>query len=242
MKIITIASLKGGVGKTAITIFLAQAISSNATRKRVLCVDLDHNNNLTDYMLRHTAIDELEERNVYHVLNGTASAKDCVYATEFGCDVLPCTIQLNKIGNELARDPGSLLRFGPQLKQMNYDFILIDTPPSLSYELSAGLYAATLVLSPVAYSRWTAQGYGLLSDEITGIAEAIGKKPDILAVPALVTASQAERLKLTKFARFSKAIIHKSAAIKNACDRAKAIKIDSKSFGQFAALAREVLR
>lgn len=150
MKIITVASLKGGAGKTTIAVFLARAFRE--LNKQVLVVDLDHNNNLTDYFLRGKDPEELENLNVYHVLTGRKNIQDCIYESSdtTDIDVLPCTISLNKIGSELARDPGALLRFGPQLKKLSYDIVIIDTPPALCFELSAGLYASHVVLSPLS--------------------------------------------------------------------------------------------
>ena len=72
MKIITIASLKGGVGKSTLAIFLSQALAQLNTR--VLVIDADPNNNMTDYFLRKIPSEEIESRNLYHVLAGKLSA------------------------------------------------------------------------------------------------------------------------------------------------------------------------
>ncbi|WP_036065616.1 ParA family protein, partial [Leptospira weilii] len=64
MNIITLANLKGGVAKTTTAINLS--IQLREKRKRVLCMDLDLNNNLTDFFLRGVREEELDERNIYH--------------------------------------------------------------------------------------------------------------------------------------------------------------------------------
>ncbi|EMM71477.1 VirC1-like protein [Leptospira weilii str. 2006001855] len=66
MNIITLANLKGGVAKTTTAINLS--IQLREKRKRVLCMDLDLNNNLTDFFLRGVREEELDERNIYHAL------------------------------------------------------------------------------------------------------------------------------------------------------------------------------
>ena len=172
MRIIAVASLKGGAGKTAVSIFLSQLLSQ---RGPVLAVDLDHNNNLTDYFLRSVEIGKIESANVYHAISGTRLIPDCLHTL---CDtdddskssrisVLPATPDLAKAGLDLARDPGAILRFAKELRRLDFTAIVIDTPPALCFELSCALYAAQMILSPASLSRWTVQGFSLLRDEVS---------------------------------------------------------------------------
>ncbi|EMN94783.1 VirC1-like protein, partial [Leptospira interrogans serovar Medanensis str. UT053] len=62
MKIICLASMKGGVGKTTIDVFLAQAFFQLGFR--VLVVDMDPNNNLTDYFLRAISVGAISSQNI----------------------------------------------------------------------------------------------------------------------------------------------------------------------------------
>ncbi|MGQ2802095.1 ParA family protein, partial [Leptospira santarosai] len=66
MKIVTLGNLKGGVAKTTTAINLSIQLSGR--NKKVLCMDLDLNNNLTDFFLRGVREEELDARNVYHAL------------------------------------------------------------------------------------------------------------------------------------------------------------------------------
>lgn len=237
MKIISVASLKGGAGKTAVSIFLSQLLSEKG---RVLCVDLDHNNNLTDYFLRSMDTEKIESANVYHVLTGTRSLEDCIHESG-SISVLPATPRLARVGLELSRDPGAILRFSKTLKKLDFSAIVMDTPPALSFELSVALYCSTEILSPVSFSRWTVQGFALLRDEISGVSKAIGRAPRLLALPAQVNAAQEEKLRETDFAEFARSAIHRSAAIKAACDSGRSLKENSGSYAQFKALAEELL-
>ena len=238
MRIISVASLKGGAGKTAVSVFLSQLLSEKSS---VLAVDLDHNNNLTDYFLRTTDADKIESANVYHVLTGKRTTQDCIYTLSDTLSVLPATPSLARIGLELSRDPGAILRFAKTLRKLDFGTIVIDTPPALCLELSCALYASEVVLSPVSFSRWTVQGFSLLKDEIKNVSDAIGKSPELLALPAQVNAAQEKKLRFTAFADFTESSIHRNAGIKSACDSGKSLRKDSGSYAEFRSLARELV-
>lgn len=239
---IAVASLKGGVGKTAVSALLSRALAG-LTGKPVLAVDLDHNNNLTDYFLRNVDADTIESANVYHVLTGRRKLHDCIYeACNDACvSVLPATPYLSRSGIELARDPGAVLRFARSIKDSGYDTVVLDTPPSLSFELTCALYSSCTVLSPLSFSRWTVQGYQLLSDEIAGVAEATGRPPALLALPMQVNDTQSKKLRMAGIEGMLSSVIHRSAAIKSACDTGRPLKEGSRSYEEFLSLAEELL-
>ena len=238
MKIITIASLKGGVGKTTLAAFLAQSLSYAG--HRVLAVDLDHNNNLTDYFLRDESPDELERRNIYHVLSRKKTIVESVFPTSFNLDILPATLCLARAGIEFSTDPGVVLRFPSALRKTDYDFVILDTPPALNLELSISLVAADIVLSPVAWSRWTIQGYQLLADETAKAVESTGREATIYAVPSIVTDIEAVKLRSMPLWTATTQQITKNAVVKNAGTAGKALRTSTKAWEEFAALAREI--
>jgi len=245
-KVIAVASLKGGAGKTAVSVFLTQLLCE---RGRILAVDLDHNNNLTDYFLRSVETGKIESANVYHALTGTRSIADCLHtlcapASPSGISVLPATPDLARVGLELARDPGAVLRFAKELRRLDFTAIVIDTPPALCFELSCALYAAHTVLSPVSLSRWTVQGFSLLRDEVSKVSRTTGKPPRLVCLPVQVSASQEKRLRtsnLSGVCSFTETTIKKSAAIKSACDSGKRLKAGSGSYTEFKSLAEELV-
>jgi chromosome partitioning protein len=239
--ILTISSLKGGVGKTTIAAFLAQALRGMG--KRVLSVDLDHNNNLTDYHLRNVDVAEIEAANVRHVLNGTRKYEDCI-VVETGRNVgpiIPATPSLATVGLELCRDPGAVLRLRSGLRKLEYDYIIIDTPPALTLELTAGLYAADLVLVPVSASRWTVQGYQVIADEVARVAEAIGQSPRMLAVPSMVTEAEAQVIQAAEVWTATKASIRRDTAIRSAASEGRELRTGTHGREWFDALAAEVM-
>lgn len=220
--IITLSSLKGGVGKTGLCVFLAQAFK--ATGLSVLCIDLDPNNNLTDYFLRSTGPEEIEKSSVAHVLAGSRAAEKCIIPAFV--DVIGCTLSL-----ALAEIPERRrLAFGPAIARLRYDVVLIDTPPAHGPLLSAGMAASDLVLVPLGYSRWSAQAFLFLANQARHI------RP----VATLVNATQAQKLKASCPGDFLRTIIKRSAAVKTACDNGRPLAMHSKSFQEFKALAEEI--
>ena len=232
MKVITIASLKGGVGKTTLSAFLALALSS---RGRTLAVDLDANNNLTDFFARDVDDDVIENANAYHLLTKRRPASDCVISCGLFTDLVPGALALHKLTVEMMNRPAALLSVR-SLLPTGYDFVVIDTAPSLEWSTIAGLFAADVVLSPVNLSRWTMQAVNLLQERI----ENIPNTPALSLVPSIVT--KAEREALSDFEGVTKTAIHKAAAIRTASNKAQRLKESHAAFLEFEALADELTR
>ncbi|EMO65760.1 hypothetical protein LEP1GSC132_3067 [Leptospira kirschneri str. 200803703] len=103
-------------------------------------MDLDLNNNQTDFFLRGVREEELEERNIYHALLEQMEIETCVYETRFpGIRILPATLSLGKITEELGSDPRVFGSFAWKLRKLDYDYVIIDTPVYLSLELRFAL-------------------------------------------------------------------------------------------------------
>jgi chromosome partitioning protein len=239
MQIITAASLKGGSGKTSLAIFLSQALTHIG--RRTLAIDLDHNNNLTDYFCRDADPEQLEAMNAHHVLTGKAQPAEAIRAYGLGLDVMPCTPSIAQADIELARDPMAYQLFKTRIRKLDYDIIIIDTPPSLSAPLTAALLAADLVLSPVNLTRWTVQGFFLLQQQIDRAAEASGEAPRLLAVPSIVTPAEAEKLAYIADWKSTRTAIPKNAAICNAGTNGTNLKESTKGWEAYNALAGEVM-
>ena len=142
---------------------------------------------------------------------------------------------------ELAPDPGVLLRFPMELKALNADVIVIDTPPALTIELTLALYAADTVIVPVGLSRWTVAAYQVIADRVRITEKTTGRPVRLLALPDIVTEKETETLRKIPGWAMTRSVIFKSAAIRNATNTGKALKDTGKAWAWYVDLAREVM-
>lgn len=246
MKIITISSIKGGEGKSTLIINLS--LTFLELGKTVLVIDLDSNNNATDFFLRFTELEKINKNNAYHWITKQSEVSKCIHHTDFAnssgvIDIIPCTVNLCKAGVELSSNPASLLRLKRTLNQLDYDIVLADTPPSLTFEMRSGLHIADIILTPLSPSRWSAQSLGLLQDEIDIVEESHGIRPKLLAIPSMVTKSEQERVRqVDDSITMTKHGISRAAAIRSAVNKGKALRENTKSWLEFRDLAKEILK
>ncbi|EMJ90276.1 CobQ/CobB/MinD/ParA nucleotide binding domain protein [Leptospira meyeri serovar Semaranga str. Veldrot Semarang 173] len=226
--------MKGGVGKTTLAVYLAASLAKS--KKRTLLIDADPNNNLTDFFLREEGLDTLEKSNLFQVLLGLVDVKDAVRSISPNLGIIPATPELAKVHVELANDPGSMIRFKSDLKSLKYDFIVWDTPPSLTYELFLALHCSNVVLSPLGFSRWTFQGFSLIENACRKM-----KSPDPIGVPCMVSKKDSERIYESGLERISKSIISKNTVYGKSAILGKLMPENSPLWDEFKSLSREVL-
>ena len=155
-KIICIANQKGGVGKTTTTVNLAAGLAKLG--QKVLLVDLDPQGNAT----MGSGIDKREvELSVYDVLLESASVKEAVVkADKCGYDVLSANRELAGAEVELVQLTHRDQRLRSALAEVgaDYDFVLIDCPPSLSMLTLNGLCSANGVIVPMQCEYFALEG------------------------------------------------------------------------------------
>jgi len=156
VRVFAVANQKGGVGKTTTSVNLAAGLVRAG--KRVLLIDLDPQGNAT----MGSGVDKRALVNtVYHVLLGLADLTSCRVRTEKAAyDLLPANRELAGAEVELVELPSREGRLRAALESVRdeYDYVVIDCPPSLSLLTINGLVAAQSVLIPMQCEYYALEG------------------------------------------------------------------------------------
>ena len=162
-KIIAVTNQKGGVGKTTTAVNLSACVAEKG--RRVLLVDIDPQGNASSGL----GCAAKNRRSIYDVLVGETPAKDAILTTRFGpLSLLPSSIQLAGAEIELLALPGreTLLREALASVREEYDYLLIDCPPSLSLLTLNAMAAADSVLVPIQCEYYALEGVGQLMNTL----------------------------------------------------------------------------
>ncbi|WP_126457155.1 ParA family protein [Sulfuriflexus mobilis] len=170
-RIFAITNQKGGVGKTTTCVNLAASLA--VTKRRVLLIDLDPQGNAT----MGSGIDKYEvERTVCDVLLGEATIAQSRLDTELpGLSVLPSNSDLTAAEVALMNSEGRERRLRDALAEVSddYDYILIDCPPSLNMLTLNALTAAQGVIIPMQCEYYALEGLSALVETIEQIRASV---------------------------------------------------------------------
>lgn len=163
-RVIAIVNQKGGVGKSTTAVNLGAYLA--CAGKQVLVVDIDPQGNATSGL----GVEKSEvEHCIYAVLIGGLNIKDVIRPTEVGgLEIAPATIALAGAEIELVPQMSREFRLKRSLEPIvdEYDYILIDSPPSLGLLTVNGLTAAHGVLVPIQSEYYALEGLSQLMNTI----------------------------------------------------------------------------
>jgi len=191
-RIVSLANQKGGVGKTTTAINLGASLA--ACERKVLLVDLDPQANATSGV----GLDKSEEKSMYPVLVDGMPMKEVIVATELPTlFVAPSSVDLVGAEVELRDEVGREYYLKRAIKPIaaDYDYILIDSPPSLGLLTINGLTAADSVLVPMQCEYFALEGISQLLTTIERVRDAVNPTLDI---EGIVLTMYDERMNLSR--------------------------------------------
>lgn len=192
-KVITICNQKGGTGKTTSAINIAAFLALND--KKVMLIDLDPQANATSGMgiNKHNI-----QKSTYHVLLEELEIKEILQPTAINnLWLAPSNLDLTGAEVELVGALGREYRLKRALEKEreNFDFIIIDSPPSLSLLTINGLCAADTVIVPVQCEYYALEGLSQLNDTVKLVKDNLNPN---LEIEGIVLTMADFRTNLTK--------------------------------------------
>ncbi len=177
-RVLAVANQKGGVAKTTTVASLGTALAELG--QRVLLVDLDPQACLTFSL----GIDPEDlELSIHHVITKGVPPAEVMVTTEDGVDLMPATIELARAEADLLTRTGREYVLRTVLEELDeYDWVLLDCPPSLGVLTVAALTAATGVLIPLQCETLSHRGVGQLLDTVHDVRRFTNRELEVWGV------------------------------------------------------------
>lgn len=190
-KILSIINMKGGVGKTTLSVNIAYTLAKQYGKK-ILLIDMDPQMNSSQYCLNHTAIQDIlnnPKKSVYGIFepelpslvnnNQKKEVETKTFSVIENFDIIPSHLSLM-----LANVNDSPLKLKNYISsvQCNYDLIIIDAPPTISGYTKAALLASTNYLVPMRIDFLSLFGLPILQTYIDGLTREYSSHIDFTGI------------------------------------------------------------
>lgn len=180
MRKIVIANQKGGVAKTTTAVNLAAELAHAGAE--VLLIDMDPQNSATSAVFGRADF----EFTTYHVLIDRIPPRRAIqYSENFGIDIIPSDIELSTVPLRIYQEIGREKLLADCIGELDYDYLIIDAPPSLDLLTVNALTAANELIVPICPEYFSLKVVTLLEEIVEKVKT--GLKADLTLLGVLIT-------------------------------------------------------
>jgi len=164
MKTISLISTKGGTAKSTSAISIANVLSQN---HKVLLLDIDSNNSLTSHYIVN--ISEIENKTIRQLLKSEVNIHECLIPISNNLHLIPSEIELCLIERELSGITNQMFLLYDLLNEVQniYDFIIIDSAPSMGLTTKLAIISSDIIIIPTQLEKWAVRGINATIQMIT---------------------------------------------------------------------------
>lgn len=179
-RVIALANQKGGVGKSTTAINLSAALAE--MRKKVLTIDIDPQGNTTSGL---GIGKDSQEFTVYELISGNCEVKDCLIELKKNLDLIPSNVNLAGAEIELSNYDDTAYRLKNSIDKIkeNYEYVIIDCPPSLGQLTVNAMTAADSILIPIQCEYYALEGLAQILNTIDLVKNSLNPE---LAIEGIV--------------------------------------------------------